>query len=106
MEKEVNKISFKEFCDPDWRRNEQMKIKSEAVWVTFLELNGIINISKFANQYFGKSQSWFSQRINGYDVNHKKATFKPEDYDRIVESLRNLAARLNEYADAIEKAEL
>ena len=99
-------MTFEEFCDPERRRKEQMKIKSEAVWVTFLELNGIINVSKFAKLYFGKSQSWFAQRINGYDVNHKKATFTPEDYDKIVESLRNLAGRLNEYAEAIENAEL
>lgn len=106
MKKETNKMTFEEFCDPERRRKEQIKIKSEAVWVTFLELDGIINVSKFAKQYFGKSQSWFSQRVNGYDVNHKKATFAPDDYEKIVDSLRNLAYRLNEYADTIEKAKL
>lgn len=92
------------FWDPAFRRAEQMKIKSEAVWVTFLELGGMINVSKFAKEYFGKSQSWFAQRVNGYDVNHKRAEFTAEDYDKIAASLRNLAGRLTEYADAIDKA--
>lgn len=81
-----------------------MKVKSEAVWVTFLELNGMINVSKFAKKYFDKSQSWLAQRINGYDVNHKRAEFTIEEYAKISNSLRALATQLNEYADAIEKA--
>ena len=99
------KISFDDFCNPEFRRNEQMKIKSEAVWVTFTELDGMINVSKFARKYFDKSQSWFAQRVNGYDVNHKKAEFTAGDYVKISQSLRDLAKQLNEYADAIEKAE-
>lgn len=99
------KIKYHEFCDPAFRTNEQMKIKSEAVWKTFLELDGLINVSKFSKEYFGKSQSWFAQRINGYDVNHKKAKFTDEEYLRISQSFRHLASRLIEYADHIETAE-
>lgn len=97
--------SFKELCDTRFRRDEQMKVKSEAVWVTFLELDGMINVSKFARKYFNRSHSWFAQRINGYDVNHKKAEFTAEDYKKIASSLRTLATQLNEYAEAIEKAD-
>ncbi|MDE7402779.1 MAG: DUF5053 domain-containing protein [Muribaculaceae bacterium] len=100
-----DKISFEDICNPEFRRKEQMKVKSEAVWLTFLELDGIINVSKFAKRYFNKSQSWFAQRVNGYDVNHKKAEFSTEDYSRISSSLRDLATELNKYADIIENAE-
>lgn len=101
-----DKITFEEFCDPVSRRKEQMEVKSEAVWVTFLELDGLINVSKFARDYFGKSHSWFAQRVAGYDVNHKKAEFSAEDYDKKASSLRDLAGRLNQYADDIDKAKL
>ena len=105
MDKEQN-YNDRLFKDPAFRRAEQMKIKSEAVWLTFLELGGMINVSKFAKEYFGRSQSWFAQRINGYDVNHKKAEFSEDDYAKIAVSLRALAGRLNEYADAIDEAKL
>lgn len=101
-----DKISFEDFCNPEFRRKEQMKIKSEAVWVTFMELDGMINVSKFARKYFDKSQSWFAQRVNGYDVNHKKAEFTEVDYDKISQSFRALAKQLNEYADAIDSAKI
>ena len=52
-------------CDPAFRRAQQIKIKSEATWVAFLELDGLINKSKLAEQYFNKSQAWLSQKING-----------------------------------------
>lgn len=104
MEKE-NK-TFEQFCDPALRRSEQMKVKSEAVWKIFLELDSLINVSKFAKQYFKKSHSWFLQKVNGYDVNHKRAEFTPEEYDRISASFRDLAQRLNDYADELDKAKI
>lgn len=104
MEKEKSYNDM--LMDRDFRRKEQMKVKSEAVWVAFLELGGMVNVSKFAKEYMGKSQSWFAQRVNGYDVNHKKARFTAEEYAGISAGFRSLAARLTEYADAIDKAEL
>lgn len=84
----------------------QMKVKSEAVWRTFLELDGLINISKFSKKYFNRSHAWFAQKYNGYDVNHKKKAFTPEELDKIAASLRDLGKRLTEYADAIDAASL
>ena len=103
---EKKKITYEQLCDPEFRRSEQMKVKSEAVWRTFFELDGLINISKFAKKYFKRSHAWFAQKYNGYDVNHKPAAFTPEEYDKIAASLRDIARQLNEYADAIDKAEL
>lgn len=103
---EEEKITFEQFCDPAFRRAMQMKVKSEAVWVTFLELDGLINISKFSKKYFNRSHAWFAQKYNGYDVNHKKKAFTPEELDKIAASLRDLGKRLTEYADAIDAASL
>lgn len=103
MKKET--ISFEQFTDPSFRREQQMKIKSEAVWVSFKELGGLINISRLAEEYFHKSQSWFSQKLNGINVCGKERSFTPEEYAEIAKAFRDIATRLQEYADAIDNAE-
>lgn len=100
------KITFGQFCDPAFRRAEQMKVKSEALWVAFLELDGLINISRLARRYFHKSQSWLSQKLHGHSVCDRKRSFTEDEYRQLAESFRDIARRLNEYADAIDAAEM
>lgn len=102
MEKE--KITFEQFCNPEFRRSEQMKVKSEAIWVTFLELDGLINISKLAKHYFNRSHSWFAQKLHGNSVAKKERAFTEAECAKLTSALRDVAKRLNEYADAINKA--
>lgn len=97
-------ISYQQFIDPAFRRAQQIKVKSEAVWVTFLELDGILNISKFARHYLNRSQSWFAQKLYGHTVDGKRRAFTEAEYTAIAASLRELAKRLNEYADCIDNA--
>lgn len=101
---EDDKITPEQFGDAAYRRKIQMGVKSEAVWVTFHELDGIINISKLAKVYFKKSQSWLAQKINGLSVNGKEKEFTPDEYRLLSASLRDIADRLNGYADAIDAA--
>lgn len=103
---EKDKMTYEQMCDPAYRRTELMKEKQGAVWQIFFELNGLINVSKFARIFFNKSHSWFMQRVNGYDVNHKRARFNAKDYEKISSSFRQLAKRLNDYADELDHAEL
>lgn len=99
------KISLEQFLDPKFRREEQMKVKSEAVWVTFHELDGLLNVSKLAREYFHKSQSWFAQKMNGHSVCNKERSFTKEEYAQLSEALRDIAKRLNQYADEIDSAQ-
>ena len=99
------KITFEQFTDPAFRRAEQMKVKSEAVWVAFNELGGLINVSKLAREYFGKSQSWLAQKVSGLSVGNKERKFTPEEYVTLSAAFRDIAGRLNEYADAIDSAQ-
>lgn len=101
-----DKITLEQFNDPAFIRSEQMKVKSEATWVAFLELDGIINKSKLAEKYFHRSQSWFSQKLNGNAVNNKDAAFTEDDYKKLTASFRDIAKNLNNFADAIDKAEM
>lgn len=93
-------------CDPEWRRREHVKEKIGAMWVAFLELDGMINKSKLAKLYFGKSQAWISQKINGTKVYDKSQTFTEEEYHQLAEAFRDIARRLNAHADEIDNAEL
>ena len=101
----MEKITFEQFNDPSFRREQQMRVKSEAVWVAFHEFGGLINVSKLARDYFHRSQSWLAQKINGHTVSGEEKHFTQEEYALLSESFRDIARRLNEYADAIDKAE-
>ncbi|MDE7081602.1 MAG: DUF5053 domain-containing protein, partial [Muribaculaceae bacterium] len=63
-----------------------------------------INITRLAREFFGKSHGWFSQKLNHTTVSGKQREFTPEEYTRLTASFREIAARLNAYADAIDRA--
>lgn len=102
---ENNKISFEQLCDREYRRSQQMTIKTEAIWATFLELDGIINILKFAKKYFGKSHAWFSQKLHGIDVCNKRRAFTKEECAQLADALKELSKTLAQFAEQIESAE-
>lgn len=83
-----------------------MKVKSEAVWVIFHELDGLVNVSKLAKDYFHKSQSWFAQKVNGYSVCNKERSFTKAEYAKLSEAFRDIASRLDKYANELDAAEI
>ena len=44
-----------------------------------LNISDIISMSYIAKNYFNKSKSWLSQRVNEFDVNGKPAKFTTEE---------------------------
>lgn len=80
--------------------------KCGATWNTFVELEDLINKSQLAKQYFGKSQSWLSQRIHGCTVRKKSMAFKEDEYNMLSVALRDIAMRLIAHADEIDNAVL
>ncbi|MDE7396421.1 MAG: DUF5053 domain-containing protein [Muribaculum sp.] len=99
-----NKITFEQLCDPEFRRTKHLESKSGAVFVAFLELNGLINNSALARQYFDRSPAWLLQRINGNTVFNKKAGFRPDEYHQLADAFRDIARRLEKHADEIDAA--
>ena len=85
-------------------KKELAKEKSGAVWLAMIELSDYIVFSAIAKNYFKKSSNWILQRLHGYEVNGKPAQFKPREITIFVKALRDIAAKLNEAADRIEKA--
>ena len=86
------------------RRKKCIEFKPDATVTAFSELEDIINKSQIAKQYFGKSQSWFSQRLNGCTVLKKSVAFKEEEFHQLAEAFRDIAKRLEAHADEIDNA--
>lgn len=86
-------------------RAELVKTKDGAVWQIGVELGDYLNKRTIAQEYFGKSREWLTQRIVGNIVNGKKAEFKPEEYERFAYALRDIAKQFNDAADMLDAAQ-
>lgn len=64
---------------------------NETIRMQMGEVLKIVNLSYIAKKYFGKTQAWLSQRINGCTVNGKKATFNTEEIDTLNRALTDIA---------------
>lgn len=96
----LNKEGYEE------RRRKCIEYKPDATATAFSELEDIINKSQLAKQYFGRSQSWFSQRVNGCTVLNKAIAFKEDEYHQLAEAFRDIAKRLTAHADEIDTAKM
>lgn len=91
--------------DYEERRNCIIETKSGATWNTFVELEGVISHKEFAEQYFGKTNKWMTEKLANCGLENNKA-FTEEEYTLIIASLRDIAKRLLAHADEIERAEV
>lgn len=101
-------LGKRKIYDPDQHEKDRAKVirtKGGAVWNAFAELEGLINQSQLSIQYFGKSRSWFSQKINGCTVGDSKMSFTESEFSELAGHFRHIAARLNAHADEIDAAE-
>lgn len=78
--------------------------KDGAAWLALIDVGDFLNFSGIARKYFGRSGSWLLQRLHGYNVNGKTATFKTKEYKVLEDALRSMASQLNEAADRIGRA--
>lgn len=85
-------------------RVKNIELKNSAVWLAFFELDGLLNKSQLAKQYFNKSQAWFSQKVNGCTSNNTIQRFSEEEYHQLAEAFRHIAMRLSAHADEIDAA--
>lgn len=95
----------KKVLNPDLyeeHRKETVKFRDGAISTAFDELDGIINKSAMARDYFGKSQSWFSQKLNGCNVSNATAAFTAQEAHQLAAAFRDLSVRLSGLADEIE----
>ena len=71
--------------------DEIEELYNESIRMQMGEVLKIVNLSYIAKKYFGKTQAWLSQRINGCIVNGKKATFSNEEINTLNRALTDIA---------------
>ncbi len=60
-----------------------------------------ISVSALAKEYFGKSASWFYQRLNGNMIHGKAAAFTDEELVKLTKALDDIANKLHQAALAV-----
>ena len=83
-------------------RAEVVKFRHGAISTAFMELDGLLNKTRISRDYFGKSQAWFSQRLNGAHVCCSDVAFKADEARQLAGAFRDIARRLTGLADEIE----
>ncbi len=68
-------------------------LRAEALRKKMGEIPKFINLSQIARVYFGKSQSWLMQRINGNKVNGKEARFTPAEAKQLEAAFHDLGRK-------------
>lgn len=62
----------------------------------------VLNASYIAERFFGKSKSWFSQKLNNHvQKNGAPAEFTPSEIETLKNALYTLSIELQEIADEL-----
>jgi len=58
------------------------------------QISDIISMSYIARNYFNKSKSWLSQRVNEFEVNGKPAKFTPEEVSTLNFAFNDISKKI------------
>lgn len=75
--------------------NDLKDIHQELLRDKMKEILPAISVSYIARKYFGKSSSWFYQRLNGNKVNGKEANFTPNELNTLSAALNDIGKKLS-----------
>ncbi|MDE6235333.1 MAG: DUF5053 domain-containing protein [Muribaculaceae bacterium] len=59
----------------------------------------VLNASYIAERFFGKSKSWFSQKLNNHLKNGSRVEFTPSEIETLRNALYTISIELQEIAD-------
>jgi hypothetical protein len=98
MTPEEKAVFDKEFEEDCWRMlavidEDIADLRAEALRKKMGEMPKFVNLSQIARVYFGKSQSWLMQRINGNKVNGKEARFTPAEAKQLEAAFHDLGRK-------------
>ena len=66
------------------------------------DLLRVLNGAYIADRFFGKSGSWFSQKLNNNTKNGKPCQFSKEELTTLSNALHTIALELQELADELQ----
>lgn len=95
-EKELESLTVRVEYDFERMREEEKDIQKTLTIRQQLEpILPYISVSSLAKDYFGKSASWFYQRLNGNVVHGKTAAFTDKELNILKDALKDVASKLN-----------
>jgi len=95
-EKELESLTVRVEHDFERMREEEKDIQKTLTIRQQLEpILPYISVSSLAKDYFGKSTSWFYQRLNGNIVHGKTAAFTDKELNILKDALKDVASKLN-----------
>ncbi|MFC2610226.1 MAG: DUF5053 domain-containing protein [Capnocytophaga granulosa] len=79
---------------------EEVKVPTirEQVWDIIVE----VSWGQISEQYFGKSRSWLSKKMNGKDFNGGEGDFTEEEKEQLKGALFDLSERIRKVAYQIQ----
>ena len=93
-EKEYNEAMITDFRRMLAAMDEDIAdLRAEALRKKMGDMPKFINLSQIARVYFGKSQSWLLQRINGNKVNGKEVRFTPAEVKQLEAAFHDLGKK-------------
>ena len=67
------------------------------------DLLRVLNGAYIAERFFGKSSSWFSQKLNNHLKNGKPCEFTDDELDTLSDALHTIAIELQDLADELHQ---
>ena len=61
----------------------------------------VLNATYIAERFFGRSKSWFSQKINNHMKNGEPVTFTPSEMATLKDALLTLSREIQEIAEKL-----
>ncbi|MGY0407408.1 MAG: DUF5053 domain-containing protein [Polaribacter sp.] len=61
-----------------------------------------IKWASISKNYFGKSRSWLSQKMNGFDGNGSETEFSKDETETLKNALYDLSNRIKKCADKLD----
>lgn len=77
------------------------KIVEKVRFMKESDLLKVLNGTYLAERFFGKSGSWFSQKINNHEKNGKPVEFTEEELKTLKEALVVISLELQDLADEL-----
>lgn len=80
-------------CDP---------ILSKMIFMEKKDIQRVINCTYISERFFGKSGSWFSQKLNNNIKNGKPCEFSKTEIETLRNALYTIAIELQDLADELQ----
>lgn len=81
--------------------NNSDKILSKIEDLKTNDLLRVLNASYIAKRFFGKSKSWFSQKLNNHLKNGTPSEFSPVEIETLKNALYTISIEIQELADEL-----